>query len=225
VPGTKRTIRVAGLDVDQDRFVAKLRAKDPATTRRIVAQLKRDRTTGASLGLRLVAQAFGRELGGFIVGLSNADSAEVESILSETLERVYTRIDRFDSGKSAFRTWAYEQARYAVLDWYRRCSRAPTPIDPARMGDEQSLQADSPGFDLPGEVEARSPRERAAVRSAFRTLKPAERELLWWRYVEGKTPTEISRSGLARGIPEDHVKVYVNRAAKKLADAFQREME
>jgi DNA-directed RNA polymerase specialized sigma24 family protein len=65
--------------------------------------------------------------------------------------------------------------------------------------------------------------EKEALRRAFRRLRPAQRELLWWRYIEGWTPTQIARLKLEGAVPDNHVKVYVARAVSKLAAVYEDE--
>jgi RNA polymerase sigma factor (sigma-70 family) len=224
--GTRRTVRVAGLDVDEATFISKVRAKEAAATRRLVRQLREDGETGSSLGIRLVSAAFGREVAAFISRITHPDETDVESLVLETLQRVYTRIGSYEATRSAFRTWVYEQARYAALDWRREREKTPEPLEPDEVDAGRPVEADLSRAADPAQASLLlSNREAAAVRRAFRTLKPTERELLWRRYVEGWTPSEMSRAGFAKGVPEEHVRVYVNRAAKKLAAALQREME
>jgi DNA-directed RNA polymerase specialized sigma24 family protein len=56
--------------------------------------------------------------------------------------------------------------------------------------------------------------EQKAIRRAFDKLTDSEQRLLRHRFVSGLGNVEIARLDLS-GIPEEHVRVYVNRAAAK----------
>jgi RNA polymerase sigma factor (sigma-70 family) len=208
-------IRVGGLDVREERFIERLRSTELHATRRLISQLKDDRSSGGSLGLQLVSRAFGRELATYIARIFPEGTNDVESLLNETLQRVLTRIDSFDSSRSAFRTWLYEQAKYAVLDAKRK-DRRQLDTPPEHESDlEDGLEAA-----VADDAGPLTSREKTALRSAMRKLNPLQRQLLWWRYVMGYTPTEIARQKLAEGVREEHVKVYVSRAVQKLRDLY-----
>ncbi len=137
------------------------------------------------------------------------------------MQRVIARIDSFDPRRSALRTWLYEQSKYAVIDYRRRQRRV---VPPADLEVEHEGESAGGGGGLEEVLaEALTTSEKGAMQRAFRRLRPAQRELLWWRYVEGWTPTEIARDRLEGGIPAAHVKVYISRAVVKLAALYQDE--
>jgi RNA polymerase sigma factor (sigma-70 family) len=219
VSATRRTIRLRGRNFEEDRLIRDLRAKDPVSTRHLIGQLAEDRESHASIGLEIVVKAFGPELHAFIWRLAGRNDDSAQEVFSDWLQRVLSRTPSFDASRSAFRTWLYQQAKYAVADWRRKESRVPEPLDP----ESAASGAGEPDGVTDHPVDVLTGRETGALRRAFRRLRPAQRDLLWWRYVEGWTPTEIARVKLNGSIPDNHVKVYVARAVSKLAAAYDEE--
>jgi RNA polymerase sigma factor (sigma-70 family) len=211
-----RTLQLGGRVFDEARLIRDLRKKDPEATRRLIRQLIDDNQTRASTGLEVIVKAFGPELHAFIVRLLGPESDNAHEIYADWLERVLVRCPSYDSSQSAFRTWLYQQAKYATVDWRRRQSHLPEPVD----SDSIEAPLDS-ASDQPPDVLALG--EKRALQRALQRLRPAERELLWWRYVEGWTPVEIARAKLAGSVPDHHVKVYVARAVSKLAAFYDDE--
>jgi RNA polymerase sigma factor (sigma-70 family) len=211
-----RFVLVDGETFERADFVRALAQKDQAAARRLVAQLKQDRNDGSSGALSLVSEAFAGRLLSYLRGSFGGNESLATEVLNETLERVFTRIDAYSAERSAFRTWIFEQAKYAALDYRRR---------EHQQGAVSSAEAIAAleGLDEPPE-EPLTPAESRALQRAFRGLTPTQRNLMWLRYVEGKSPTEISRSGVVPGIPEEHVRVYINRAALKLAKRYREEL-
>jgi RNA polymerase sigma factor (sigma-70 family) len=214
-------VRVAGRDFKFEKIVGDLREKDSIATGHLVRQLKTDAGNEGSVGLELLLAAFGREIHAFIYRLSERDRSVADELLFETAHRVLTRIGEFDPSRSAFRTWVYQQAKYAVLDHRRKGSRAPEPIDPDLI--DVTLEGEPDPIETLSAAPLSTAEKRALTR-AFKKLRPAQRELLWWRFVEGWAPTEIARGKLEGSVPEGHVKVYVARAMKKLSSLYDNEM-
>jgi RNA polymerase sigma factor (sigma-70 family) len=204
-------VMVAGSSVNEEEFVRDLQEKDPAATRKLVEQLKRDQTSAGSDGLALLVKAFGNRLFSYISQHLDGDDALADEVFNDTLGRIHRGIDDYDFRKAAFRTWVYLQARYAVLERKRK-------LRPS----EAVAAVEAQATDWPDEP--LSVREQLAMRRAFRGLPDAQRRLLWLRHVEGWLPSEIARLELVQNIPEDHIRVYINRSSRKLARDFTEEL-
>jgi RNA polymerase sigma factor (sigma-70 family) len=217
-PGLGRRIQVGGEFVQEASFLEALVTKEPDATRRLVAQIKTDheRRDKSAPGLVLFSKAFrGKLLGYLRHEWFPGDSGTVEEAWNDTLYRVWSRIDEFDASKSAFLTWATNQARYAALDLRRQRSREAGEELVEEVEEEETPEKDW----------AERISERDALRRAFRRLSEAERRLLWLRHVEEYKNVEIAREGLAgRELPEEHVRVYVNRAAQRLRKLYEEEL-
>jgi RNA polymerase sigma factor (sigma-70 family) len=208
-------VRVADVDVDESEFTDRLRESERSAVRLLLKQLKHDQATSGSTGLALVSKAFSSKLMSFLKRFFrdlDDPTSHAEEALNDTLVRILSRCAEYDYGRAKFRTWVFQQARYAALD-IRRTARREAGLEP--------VGGDS--FDT-HEVPL-TEREKRALRRAFRSLTPTQQRLLHARYVQEHSPTEISRLGLAEGIQETHVKVYVNRAATKLAQRYSDELK
>ena len=113
---TKRRILVAGTRVDEEQFIEEVQRGAPKASRLLVKQLIDDHAYAGSLGLELVTKAFGPRLISFLARLFEGNSSSAHEVLIDTLERVFRRIAAYDPTRGAFRTWVFEQARYAALD-------------------------------------------------------------------------------------------------------------
>jgi RNA polymerase sigma factor (sigma-70 family) len=142
----------------------------------------------------------------------------VPELVEEALERVYVHVGRYDASRSAFRTWVYEQARYAVIEWAKRQNRERSEPK-ENVHDVESVDASAVDVEV-----GITPAERAALRRAMRKLKPTQRELLWWVEVLGLRPVELVRAGVVGDIPENQIKVYVWRARRALQALYETEL-
>jgi len=210
-----KMIRVGSQLAGEDDFIARLQRSDEASERLLVAQIKTDRATRASDGLVLASKAYRGPVIGLLTKQFAGQLDAATEVWNDTLERIYDRIDTYEPSRSKFKTWVFNQARYAAMDYRRRQAGLPRPV--ADLGDEiedaSSLHA-----------EPLTDRESRALRSALRRLTPLQRSLVWNRYVRHMTPFEIAREGLSGEIPEDHVKVYVARALTKLRTNYLEEL-
>jgi RNA polymerase sigma-70 factor (ECF subfamily) len=202
----ERWIIVSGGRADEGDFVEAVANKDEAATQRLVEQLKEDQKSGGSLGLRLVSLAFGARVEEFLASRFAGDRAAAEEAWNDTLLRIFLRIETFDASRSSFRTWVYNQARYAALDRRRALSR-PSGLPFERFASD--------------DVSPLTTHERDALREAFKKLNETQRRLLWERFVFEREPAEIARQPEFVGVPADHIRVYVNRAAARLREVYE----
>jgi RNA polymerase sigma-70 factor (ECF subfamily) len=174
--------------------------------------MRLDRRDSTSLGLALLIRAFQGPVCRFIA-VHVASAEDVEELWEQTLERSWARIESFDPRRSKLRTWLYNQAHYAMLDYHRE----------RRRRREHPALHEVPYDPLSDLAESLTATEASALKRAFRRLSNTERLLLWARYVEGCPPSKIADSYLDGSIPSHHVKVYVARAAARLRRLFDEE--
>jgi RNA polymerase sigma factor (sigma-70 family) len=199
-------------------LVEGVRAGDERAVRSLVEEVLRDRAERRpqSRALALVCAAFRPGIVAFLGRqFFRGDDQTVAEVWNETLERAYFRIERFDSKRSKFSTWLFYQARYASLDWIRERDRDARLPD---LGLELQIEhlAD-PLSSLMIDV------QEGALRRAFMRLNEQQQRLLFLRHVLGCRHAEIARHRLSEAVPEEHVRVYVNRATKKLRELYAEE--
>jgi RNA polymerase sigma factor (sigma-70 family) len=199
-------------------LVEGVRAGDERAVRSLVEEVLRDRAERRpqSRALALVCAAFRPGIVAFLGRqFFRGDDQTVAEVWNETLERAYFRIERFDSKRSKFSTWLFYQARYVSLDWIRERDRHARLPD---LGLElQGEHLADPLSSLMIDV------QEGALRRAFMRLNEQQQRLLFLRHVLGCRHAEIARHRLSEAVPEDHVRVYVNRATKKLRELYAEE--
>lgn len=129
----------------------------------------------------------------------NADEAEVEDLVQETLLAIHTRRATYDPSQP-FTAWAYALARYKLIDHLRRQRlRTTQPID-----DCEELFSES---DASGQEAARD------LATLLAQLPSAQREAIRLTHIEGYSVAEAAeRSGQSIA----SVKVGTHRGLKKL---------
>jgi RNA polymerase sigma factor (sigma-70 family) len=165
------------------------------------------------------------------------DWTRAEEAWNDALYRIWTRIEEYDASRARFVTWVWNQARWAALDLVRhhRAESREVPfageeVEGTATGDGdaiadlllRALEAESERVSTPAPLPGG---EEAAIRRAFRRLSVTEQRLLWLHYVLGVPHVEIARRGLLEPpLPEEHLRVYVNRAAKRLHRFYEEEL-
>jgi RNA polymerase sigma factor (sigma-70 family) len=222
----------------EQAFIGALRRREPEAERQVVRQLREDLRNGGgqARGLSLLQHAFRSAIVGWLQHKwFKGDVRTAEEAWNDTLYRVWTRLEQYDENRSRFPTWVWNQARYAALDLlrkpetgrdipYAREERADDAkeqeaLDPLARGLEEEAKRQ---FDEP---EPLTRMEERAIRQALRRLSNTEQWLLRLRYVHGFRNVDIARQELAgRPLPEEHVRVYVNRAAERLRTYYEQEL-
>jgi RNA polymerase sigma factor (sigma-70 family) len=215
-----RKIRVGKRFWDPAALAAELDAGNEVVLRDLVLQVRANRAAGAGrpVVLDFVCRSFSRQVRTFLRNKFFQDDATlVEEVWNETLQRVYQRIDRFDSTRSKFSTWLLNQAQYASLDRLRERQRIRAREVLTAPKEIARPQAD-PAAIVIEEVEG------AALRRAFPRMSSLDQEVLVLRHLLGCRFVEIARHRLAGDLPEEHVRVYANRASKRLIKLFEEEL-
>jgi RNA polymerase sigma factor (sigma-70 family) len=216
------TVKVGGRPIELGALIDGLHKADPASEGLLARQLRDDEAAFAarppderaafhSEGLRIVNLAYRGRVTAFLRGILGKDEAGIEESWVRLLERVFARISQYDASRSKLRTWIFNQARYAALDYLRESRKMSRSEGPSESVELASFVE-----------EPLTTHESAALRRAMARLTPTQRTLVWWRYVRGLTPVEISRAGLTE-IPEEQVRVYIARAMTSLRTYMEEE--
>lgn len=198
------------------QLVTRLRRGEADSINALVRQLRVEQGQSREIsGLLAFNKAFRPRLFSYIRRLLKNEEELAKEAWNDTLYRVHTRIAKYDSSRYKFITWAFIQARHSALTLLRPHLRqiATTPEELGKE-DVADVMVDSDDRALKSE----------AVKRAMRRLTETERKLLNLRFVEGYGNVEIARGHLAGAIPEEHVRVYVSRAAKRLKNFFNEEI-
>ncbi len=142
------------------------------------------------------------------------DAEDAKDVLQETLLAAARSLQGF-RGASSLSSWLYSIARGFCIKKRRRSKFAPR--------EEMPLDPESPAFEVadpgPSQHEALVSREvEAAVEAAIRSLKPAFREVLLLRDVEGLTAPEVAA---VLGLRVEAVKSRLHRARAAVREHLQ----
>ena len=131
-------------------------------------------------------------------------AADAEDLCSDVFEKVFLKIDDYDSEKSSLSTWIFTITRNTVIDFFRR-SRPTDELD-------ENLADDS-------EVDAALLRTEtlSELAAALRRLPSQLAEIVVLRYYDGKPLTEIAD---ILGISYGAVKLRHQAALKGLREAL-----
>lgn len=110
------------------------------------------------------------------------DRAAAEDIVQEAMVRAWNKSDRFDPGRSRFRTWLYRIVVNLCIDQRRRV--APEPLS-------ETFDAVDPGA-AADEILAASERDNALA-AALRALPGRQRAAMTLVYDEGLSGAEAAR--------------------------------
>ena len=147
------------------------------------------------------------EFHGKVMGYIRArvqSAADAEDLCSDVFEKVFLKIDDYDSEKSSLSTWIFTITRNTVIDFFRR-SRPTDELD-------ENLADDS-------EVDAALLRTEtlSELAAALRRLPSQLAEIVVLRYYDGKPLTEIAD---ILGISYGAVKLRHQAALKGLREAL-----
>lgn len=142
------------------------------------------------------------------------DAEDAKDVLQETLIAAARSLRGF-RGTSSLSTWLYSIARGFCIKKRRRSKFAPHEEVPLDAG-SPALAVPDPGPPLD---EALASREvERAVETAIRALKPAYREVLLLRDVEGLTAPEVAE---VLGLRVEAVKSRLHRARAEVRERLQ----
>lgn len=196
-----------------DALYRSLGERDSAETTLIVAAL-RDPAT-ADDALYAIVMCMKRPVQGVLRHNWLQDEDSVNEAWTDCLVRVHRRISSFDPLRSSFKTWVFNEAKYAALDLRRRDAQE-------RLQDRATERATPRVETWDDDIEPLTPRERAGLSRAQRRLTRTERALLDMKYVEGMSYGEIAE---ATGVENrDTLRVAVFRAARKLDRMYREEL-
>lgn len=139
----------------------------------------------------------------------NADRADAEDVMQQTLASAVSQIGRF-RGESQFGSWLYSIARSHCIKQRTR-GVAAHPSEPLT---DTEPAIPSPSRQAPDESVSREQLEQA-LNAAIDTLEPAQREVLVLRDIEGLNASDVAQT---LGISVEAVKSRLHRARKALRD-------
>ena len=185
-------------------------------SRRSDEELAAAASRGSEEAFRELVERFERPVYGLVLRIvRRADLAE--DLAQEAFVKAWKALARFDPTRK-FSSWLFKIAHNAALDALRRRGEEPLSLDaPLGEGDERP--------ELPADPRAEDPLERAtfraagtALEAALGQLRPAYREILLLRFVEGLAYEEIAE---VTGSPLGTVKVHIFRARQELAKTMR----
>lgn len=231
---TTAYVEVDGHSVEVTAFISAVQLGDQQATRWLIVQMRQDLVAKSETapGLILFSQAFrGKILGWIQYKRFPHDPRAAEEVWNDTLLRVWSRIGSYDESRSALLTWAMNQAKWAAGD-YLRHSRRNQETAAGTPGDSPGKDTSALTLSLLNEAkrEAEEPEpltvfEKRALTRALGRLSETQQRLLHLRFTCELSHGEIARSTLAGDIREEHVRVYVNRAAKRLRCYYDEELK
>lgn len=155
--------------------------------------------TGDANAQRLLLQHLAKRLRTFHRRRLNADEAEVEDLVQETLLAIHSRRATYDASQP-FTAWAYAVARYKLIDHLRR----------RRLRTTESLDDCEELFDA---SQADAPEAARDLARLMAELPSAQREAIRLTQIEGYSVAEAAeRTGQSIA----SVKVGTHRGLKKL---------
>lgn len=212
-----RRVRVAGYLVDEVELRHALASGDGTWSERVVRQIREDRRQGAVMSPALVVLC--SALRPYVLarvrraGLYSATT--IDDAWADTLVRVYERIDQFDPARASLKWWVALQAVWAASDLARKWDGA-VPVGERVQQERASAEAD-PAVRLLDDADAQ------AMRRAFGRLSARDQKLVFMRTLFGCRHAEIAAHPVAAGLNEATVRVYVNRATKRLRRLYEQE--
>ncbi|MEN8153573.1 MAG: sigma-70 family RNA polymerase sigma factor [Acidobacteriota bacterium] len=169
-------------------------------------ELAADAAEGSSSGFETLVERYSGKLYLFI-NRSIRSSDESLDILQDVFFKVYKNISRFDS-RWKFSTWIYTIASREMVSHFRKGS----------VREKNIPEAESKNFENPEDTFFRS--EAGNIWKLAKKLKPAWYNILWLKYSEGKTNTEIAKITNRSAIS---VRVALHRSRTKLAELYRQE--
>lgn len=133
-----------------------------------------------------IYNAFYGKVMGYIRARINR-KAEAEDLCADVFEKVYTRIDQYDKGKSSLSTWIFTITRNTVIDHYRRTK--PTEELDENLSDDTEIDENL--------LQNESLEELA---DALKKLPQELTDLIVLRYYDNRPLTEVAdMMGLSYG--------------------------
>jgi len=141
------------------------------------------------------------------------DRCEAEDAAQEAFLRAYSRLDRYDPGRS-FKTWLFSIAAHYCIDRLRRRRIQWVGIDDEPIQYHPALREQSPG---PQEMAERHERS-AGIQALLQQLSPQDRAAIIMRYWYDLSYEEIAE---ATGVTISSVKSRLHRARVSLGELMR----
>ena len=136
--------------------------------------------------------------------------SDADDVMQETFLTISRKASTFEPG-SNFLAWACGIARLKVLETFRQLKRANVLSEKALI----ALTEDSPSHHSLSEQEG-------ALEGCLEQLTPKMRKLLWQRYSQRQSSTEMAE---ATGMTSTAVRVALTKARKALRDCINTQIQ
>lgn len=164
-------------------------------------QAIRECQAGSREAFALLVEQFHERIYNFLLKLTGR-THDAEDLTQETFLKAWQAIGRFDS-RFSFSTWLFTIAKRAAFNHFRSHRPVKDPAEALEATDDSD----------PSVVLSQAEESRELWRLA-RTLKPRQYQVLWLRYGEGFSVSEIAA---IMGIHSLHAKVLLHRGRLRLA--------
>lgn len=139
-------------------------------------------------------------------------AADAEDLAQETFLRAWTNLDRYRP-RWQFSTWLYTIAGRLAINHHRKSSRSKT----LQKHESRIADAISPALD-PTESFSRREESDQIWQTADQVLTPEQHTMLWLRYAEDLSPSEIAKIMRKTKVS---VRVTLFRARERLAECLE----
>lgn len=184
---------------------------EPSDTELVVRTLD-----GSQAAFGELVRRYERPIVGLILRMVR-DRGVAEELAQDVFVKAYDRLETYDQRRK-FSSWLFKVAHNATIDHLRRRRIDTVPLETPQSDDAQLADV------LPAS-DAERPEDRVlrreigeALEAAIGELRPAYREVLLLRFVEGASYAEIAE---IMDLPLGTVKTHLHRARKQLADRLQ----
>lgn len=155
---------------------------------------------------------FAPRIKGYLMRIGTpADLAE--DLAQEAMLKVWRKARLFDPAKAAASTWIFTIARNLRIDAARRASRPALDAEDPAFQPEEAPRADD-------EMERQARDEK--IRAAFKSLPPAQYEVVRLHFIEDAPHSEIAeRLNLPLGTVKSRLRLAFEKIRKELGDSVE----
>lgn len=146
--------------------------------------------------------------------IGKTDTADV---IQEVFIKVWKKINKFDQGKSSFKTWIFTITKNAVIDFLRK-KKSITFSALENQEEELSFSENIPALEILPDEALQKMQDKEYLNALLEKIVPEYRTVLILHYQEEMTFEEI---GKILNKPLNTVKSYHYRAIKKLRENYK----
>jgi RNA polymerase sigma-70 factor (ECF subfamily) len=131
--------------------------------------MERLRADATGEALRALYRAYAGELLGFALNALGERGA-AEEIVQEVFTRAWRHAGSYDPARGSVRTWLYQIARHAIIDWRRRAAARPAlaagDAGAERVAEGDTIERAMLGWQVAAALERLTPEHRQMIRLA-----------------------------------------------------------